>query len=198
MVSWFWAYVLQKGKGYKHPYLNFSDGLLQATTDDIVEALQRKEAIPNLDGVTIIWMYLGTTAPPQAELSDRQYNRLEEIWKTVLEEGGANVYFTNDIPLSSDNGMDDALPCKTVDVEERDIHVHAEEIKDVWEEDEIYELDSETLNFVGDKDIFINEDEAKQVIYSLCEGLKGYDKPVYVIGTTATGEHNFCQKLSED
>ena len=68
-------------------YLNFcKDDLFHTDTADIVEALVDEKAIPDLEGVNVLWMYAGQTAEPQERLSEVQKAKLIEIWTAVLEQ----------------------------------------------------------------------------------------------------------------
>ncbi|MBR6326056.1 MAG: OmpA family protein [Lachnospiraceae bacterium] len=184
-------------------YLNLTNGLLLAKPEDIVEALQELEAIPSLEGVEVIWMYLGQTASPQAELSERQKHRLQEIWRGILEAGGAaSVDFLEDIASGT---ADRAFPdVSTVAVEETVIDVEIETpaapVNILLPSAEMIEtkvLDSASVSFIGDRAEFIDYDRAYEVISACAADLLAHpDRRVYVIGTTATGGKAFCDSLS--
>ena len=57
--------------------------------DEIIEALQSKKAIPNLEGVDVSWYGMGQTTDPQIEPSSEYKYVLEELWTVILKEAGA-------------------------------------------------------------------------------------------------------------
>lgn len=176
-------------------YLDYTKGLLNADTEKIVEALQEEEAIPDLHGIRVEWMFIGQTAAPQPELSERQKNKLQEIWSAVLFAGGAkDVNFLSDI--ATDSTHNDYPDVSIIDVEDRNIDV--EEVT-IEEPIKTIVLDSTRVQFLGDKAIFTNKDEAIANIKESANQLLAHpNNKVYVIGTTASGGKDFCQQLSID
>ncbi len=173
-------------------YLDFTKDLLYADTQDIVNALKDARAIPDLQGISVVWMYLGQTAAPQEELSEAQKYKLEDVWRAILTEGGADrIEFTDDI--ASDMPDADYPEVSVVDVQDRSIQVDTEEpITTII-------LDNSSVRFVGDKAEFVNYGEASGVLKQYAELLLQHpDNVVYVIGTTATGAADFCNELSEN
>lgn len=90
--------------------MDFTANLLYADTEEILTALNEAEAIPDLKGVHVLWMYLGQTVAPQEELSEAQKHKLEEIWTAILKAGGVErVDFATDV--ASDMSEIPCLPC---------------------------------------------------------------------------------------
>ena len=180
-------------------YLDFTKGLLYAETKSIVDALNKAEAIPDLTDVNVVWMYLGQTAAPQQELSEVQKHKLEEIWRTILTEGGAkSIEFVNDI--TSDEPDNNLPSVSVVDVQNRSIDIEtSEEPVEIIIEDpiETIVLDNTSVRFIGDKAEFVDYEEASSVLAQYAQVLLGHpNNKVYVIGTTATGSTDFCNELS--
>ena len=60
-------------------------------------------------------------------------------------------------------------------------------------------LDETQVRFVGDRAVFVDEQAAKSSIRTVADNLIAHgDSQVYIIGTTATGDRDFCAKLSTD
>lgn len=183
-------------------YLDFTKGLLNTDVDCIVEALKEAKAIPDLQEVSVIWMFNGQTASPQQELSERQKDKLCEIWRAVLVAGGAkDVEFAPDIASELSGDIFPAV--SLVDVESRSIEVNTKEsvpIELVVEEPiETVVLDNTSVQFVGDKAIFVDKELAMSHIEELAKQLLSYpNNKVYVIGTTASGNRTYCNQLSID
>lgn len=78
-------------------YLDFTQGLLNAEPEAVVAALDEAEALPELDGISVLWALCGQTAAPQTGLSEREKKSLQSIWEAVLTAGGAeDVQFLSD------------------------------------------------------------------------------------------------------
>ena len=50
--------------------MDFKGNLIMADPDNLAEKLYEKSAIPNFDGITVIWMQMGDTAAPQQDLTN--------------------------------------------------------------------------------------------------------------------------------
>ena len=186
-------------------YVNFVNGLLNAAPEDIVTALEQVQALPDLSGVSVVWVGLGDTIAPQKELSERQKTNLKAIWENILYASGATEV-TFDGAHSTGEAYENAPTVTVIPVEETVINVS----KRVKEELELIDietpapietiiLDSTRLEFVGDEAIFINEEQARNVLTDIANELKAHpENKVYVIGTTAGSTTNdFTQTLSE-
>lgn len=173
-------------------YVNFyADDLFHTPTEDIVQALEDEKAIPDLEGVHVVWLYAGQVAEPQQTLSEVQKDKLIEIWSSVLAKAGAaSVDFRPD--SASSTPYTDLPEVSVVNADDRNI--------DVTPLTKMI-LDSESVSFVGDQAVFVDENQAKQAISGVAQTLLAYpDNQVYVVGCTASlpGKESFCQNLSED
>jgi hypothetical protein len=63
-----------------------SDDEIKDFASKIAENLSNNRALPNLDGVDIIFVGLGDVAPPQRELSDNVRGGLRILWETILKK----------------------------------------------------------------------------------------------------------------
>lgn len=171
-------------------YLNFcKDDLFHTDTADIVEALVDEKAIPDLEGVNVLWMYAGQTAEPQERLSEVQKAKLIEIWTAVLEQAGAASY---------DFSVDSASSTAYSDLPSVSIVPADERVSDITPLQTVV-LDSENVSFVGDQAVFEDEEQAKKAIGNVAQTLLDHPQnSVYVVGCTAsaTGKEDFCQTLS--
>lgn len=173
-------------------YLNFSrDDLFNTPTEDIIAALAEQKAIPDLEGVSVTWLYAGQVAEPQERLSEVQKDKVIEIWSAVLEEAGAVYEFLPD--SGSSTAYTDLPEVSLINADARDIEITP--IKPVI-------LDSESVTFEGDLAAFVDEERARDAISSVGQTL--LDNPsniVYVVGCTASSSGRddfFLQTLSED
>lgn len=151
----------------------------------VVEKLQEDHALPDLNGVQVVWIGLGDVAGDQEELTSPNRNTLEELWTAVLNAAGADVIFQSP-PVTQKAEEDDTLPEVTP-------------IEIVQDEDQ---FDPLTINqvkpkFVGDQAVLIDEEETKSDLAPVVDYL--LEHPSYSIilaGTTATaGTDDACKRL---
>lgn len=180
-------------------YINFTNGLLDAEPDVIVEALSGMKAIPDLSGVNVTWVGLGDTIAPQEELSERQRANLEAIWEEVLYAAGAeSVVFDGGY---STNAVNEGAPAvTTIPVDSETVRVKTNEPSNSAPIETIV-LDSTRLQFRGDLAVFVDEKQAAEVLSAVADELISHpDNHVYVIGTTAGsgGNTDYTLKLSQE
>lgn len=175
-------------------YLDLRKGYLNVETESIIEALKSENALPDLEGIDVVWYFLGETALPQKSLSENQKTLLREMWKAVLEAGNAHSVEFKEIP-STNIAYQELPKVSVIQAEEENLEVVEEKklIKKIV-------LDSRQLEFVGDKAEFVSKERAKEVLSDLADTMNRYeDKKILVIGTTASGKNQeFLQKLSDD
>ncbi|MDD7940830.1 OmpA family protein [Actinomycetospora lutea] len=81
-------------------------GLLDAPPAETVEALRANNALPGLQGVTVVLAGLGDVAEPQAALSPAQRSSLVGLWTAIAEAGGASCIAVVDEPRGGDAPSD--------------------------------------------------------------------------------------------
>lgn len=170
-------------------YMDFSSNpLLEANETQIVDALKKENALPNLEGIEVYWLYCGQVSSPQNELSESEKKHLQSIWSSILTESGAvKVTFASDI--ASGDEYKELPSVTTIDPKDRSIDV----ILDT------FVLDESKVGFIGDKSEFVNEKVALKKLEEVATVLKDHPhNTVYVVGTTATGNKEFCDTLSLD
>lgn len=90
-------------------------GLLDAPPAETVEALRANDALPGLQGVTVVLAGLGDVAEPQPPLSPAQRSSLVALWTAIAEAGGASCVAVVDEPRGGD-APSDVPPVSVVDV----------------------------------------------------------------------------------
>lgn len=195
--------VLDSGLSTVEP-LDFTTDLLYVETTDIVNALKQLQIVPELNGVHVYWSFLGETAYPQEELSAKQKEKLKELWRAILEAGGAEeVVFTNE--FASATPYTDMPEVSLVEVEEEKIEVNGNKemgnpvVEIILEPMETIVIDSSSVNFVGNSAVYVDTDVAVTTLAIVAEQLlSNPDNVVWVVGTTATGNESFTKELSEE
>lgn len=90
-------------------------GLLDAPPAETVEALRANDALPGLQGETVVLAGLGDVAEPQPALSPAQRSSLVALWTAIATAGGASCVAVVDEPRGGD-APSDAPAVSVVDV----------------------------------------------------------------------------------
>ena len=73
-------------------------GVLDADPVEVVAFLERTGAIPDLNGLTVIFVGIGDTAPPQKGLDVARRERLVALWSEIAKAGGAACVHVDSAP----------------------------------------------------------------------------------------------------
>lgn len=174
-------------------YVDFTQNLLRANSDAVVEYLQNNNALPDLSGVSVIWAGLGDVAGDQEPLTPNCLQTLKEIWEEVLYSSGASeVEFSNDLPSTQQAGEE--LPYVTPVQIMQDAPFEFTEAP----LEKPLVLDEEKILFLPDSAEFADLDSAKTVLEPIANYLASHsDYSIVVAGTTATvGNNESCVAFS--
>lgn len=168
-------------------YLNFTQGLLNAEPEAIVAALDEAEALPDLEGISVLWALCGQTAAPQPSLSEREKQSLQSSWEAILTASGASeVQFLSDFAGAAYTGLPPVTPVET---EARALQV----------EIPMTVLSDAQVQFMGNSDRFVDMEAAAQSLSKAAEELLAHpNRQAYLVGTTASGDNDsYCMTLSQ-
>lgn len=181
--------------------LNFKNNLLSANVESILDLLEEKNEIPNLEGFTVVFQQIGDTAAPQQALSQTQRIRLQEIWGGIVERGGGTFVYNDIMP----NPVKEDISFPEVDTielpKETPIKFDKELIdsnEDLFEEPIV--ITEEQVTFVPDQAAYLNEEEASKTIQPIAEYLIENDEVTILLAGTTAGDENSenAIKLSQD
>lgn len=180
-------------------YLDFRNNLLSASPEQLVQMLQERDALPNLQGITVHFLGLGQVCSPQPKLNAAQEKNLEAIWTAIVEASGGtfkpNSYIsvtateTDSIPAVSVVELPQEVPC-VIDFEEGDTaNLLAAPLA----------LTEEQVHFVGDQASYLHPEEAEQSLQPIADFLlRNSSVNVLLVGSTAgDGTNEFTLKLSK-
>lgn len=171
--------------------LNFAEqNLIDADPDKIVEQLDEKHYIPNLEGINVVWTGIGQTCGDQTPLTENYKYKLEQLYNAILTAGGATVTFNHE-PIQGDEP--EGVPeCSIVPVVEDSLDINGA-LPDV------VKLDETKISFVSDKAEFVSESDAYKALKPIADILiKNTDMKVLIVGSTATdGTIEGCKDLSQ-
>lgn len=176
--------------------MNFSNNLISAEPETVVNLLNEKSEIPDFTGITVYSQQLGDVAAPQQELTNAQRIKLEKIYGGIVETGGGTFIY-NDIianPVDETKQYPSVTPVNLPS----DTPISFEEV--VFEEDNIFEepvfLTEEKIGFVADKAVFLDPDEANETLQPVAEYLVKHPSVSIVLAGTTAGDKDSDFTLS--
>lgn len=168
--------------------MNFSNNLISAEPEMVINLLNEKSEIPDFTGITVYSQQLGDVAAPQQELTSAQRIKLEKIYGGIVETGGGNFVYNEIIanPVDDTKQYPSVTPVKLPS----DAPISFEEV--VFEEENIFEepvfLTEEKIGFVADKDTFLNPTEASETLRPVAEYLVEHPTVSIVLAGTTAGD----------
>lgn len=179
--------------------MNFSNNLISAEPEMVINLLNEKSEIPDFKGITVYSQQLGDVAAPQQELTSAQRIKLEKIYGGIVETGGGNFVYNEIIanPVDDTKQYPSVTPVKLPS----DTPISFEEV--VFEEENIFEepvfLTEEKIGFVADKDTFLNPTEASETLRPVAEYLVSHPSISIVLAGTTAGDSDsdFTMTLSK-
>ena len=154
--------------------VNFlQDGLFDADPGDLVTSLRSAGALPELDGVHVVFQGLGDTAPPQPELGAVARTQLVELWTSIgLAAGAVDV---NVEPAGPRRAQDPDLPPVSVVGPAAGITCTANTVV----------LDGGDVAFRADSAVFRDATVATTTLRPIAERMRGPGVTGTLTGTTA-------------
>ncbi len=173
--------------------LDFSnENLIEVEPAMIVERLSELHALPELNGIKVVWTGLGEVCDEQDELSTTYKYNLKNIWKEIIIAAGGVVEFI-DVPLSVTSKSEQLPSCKTIPIIQDTLEISDGITKPI-------KFGEDTIKFIGDRAIYVNDEDAEKALQPIAEFLNSNaHKKILIVGTTASaGKEDSCQKLSEE
>lgn len=167
--------------------LNFAaQNIIEEPVENIIAQLEVLHAIPDLEGIDVVWIGLGQTCGEQANLTSTYKYKLEEIWTAILKAGGAGSVTFDKTQLSEKEYAGNLPECTIVPVVADSL-----DIKELVAQEKLPEVikwdSNSNVKFIGDEDEFIDPDAAMEELNPIAEHLKARpDEVMYVFGMTAT------------
>lgn len=174
-------------------YVDFTQNLLRADSKTVIDYLSENEALPNLAGVSVLWVGLGDVSYPQETLSAHDVNALRTIWQDILTaSGAASVTFSAELPSAarSEESLPFVTPIPVLQYDPIDISACVLSQPVV--------LDEEKILFMPDSAELADPATATETLRPIADYLsKNPDIDILLAGTTATaGTDENCKRLS--
>lgn len=162
------------------------------TVDEVVEQLSAKQALPNLEGITIDWYNLNQVSGEQKELTAEMKANNEYLWGTLIAEAGGKVDF------KSDNATTDNRTNYTVDVSVVPVTEDSLSIEE-YNKDSSVVFTTDEIAFKSDSVEFVDEEQASQAVMKIVNYmLYNKDYNLLLAASTATvPPQNKCESFSK-
>lgn len=150
------------------------------TVNEVVEQLSAKQALPNLDGITIDWYNLNQVSGEQKELTAEMEANNEYLWETLIAKAGGKVDFKSDNATADDRTNYD-VGVSVVPVTEDSLNVQE------YNKDSSVVFTTDEIAFKSDSVEFVDEKQASQAVTKIINYmLYNKDYNLLLAASTAT------------
>ena len=162
------------------------------TVDEVIEQLSAKQALPNLEGITIDWYNLNQVSGEQKELTAEMEATNEYLWGTLIAKAGGKVDFKSDNATADDRTNYD-VGVSAVPVIEDSLNVEE------YNKDSSVVFTTDEIAFKSDSVEFVDEEQASQAVTKIINYmLYNKDYNLLLAASTATvPPQNKCESFSK-
>lgn len=162
------------------------------TVDEVVEQLSAKQALPNLEGITIDWYNLNQVSGEQKELTAEMKANNEYLWETLIAKAGGKVDFKSD-NATADNTTNYEVGVSVVPVIEDSLNIEE------YNKDSSVVFTTDEIAFKSDSVEFVDEEQASQAVTKIINYmLYNKDYNLLLAASTATvPPQNKCESFSK-
>ena len=162
------------------------------TVDEVVEQLSTKQALPNLEGITIDWYNLNQVSGEQKELTAEMEANNEYLWETLISKSGGKIDFKSD-NATGDNTTNYEVGVSVVPVIEDSLNIEE------YNKDSSVVFTTDEIAFKSDSVEFVDEEQASQAVTKIINCmLYNKDYNLLLAASTATvPPQNKCESFSK-
>lgn len=162
------------------------------TVNEVVEQLSAKQALPNLDGITIDWYNLNQVSGEQKQLTAEMKANNEYLWGTLIAKAGGKVDFKSDNATADDRTNYD-VGVSVVPVTEDSLNIEE------YNKDSSVVFTTDEIAFKSDSVEFVDEEQASQAVTKIINYmLYNKDYNLLLAASTATvPPQNKCESFSK-
>lgn len=162
------------------------------TVNEVIEQLSAKQALPNLDGITIDWYNLNQVSGEQKELTAEMKANNEYLWETLIAKAGGKVDFKSDNATADDRTNYD-VGVSIVPVIEDSLNIEE------YNKDSSVVFTTDEIAFKSDSVEFVDEEQASQAVTKIIDYmLYNKDYNLLLAASTATvPPQNKCESFSK-
>lgn len=165
----------------------------EETVNEVVEQLLAKQALPNLDGITIDWYNLNQVSGEQKELTAGMEANNEYLWGTLIAKAGGKVDFKSDNATGDDRKNYYDVGVSVVPVTEDSLNIEE------YNKDSSVVFTTDEIAFKSDSVEFVDEEQASQAVTKIIDYmLYNKDYNLLLAASTATvPPQNKCKSFSK-
>lgn len=162
------------------------------TVDEVIEQLSAKQALPNLEGITIDWYNLNQVSGEQKELTAEMEANNEYLWGTLIAKAGGKVDFKSD-NATSDNTTNYDVGVSVIPVTEDSLNIEE------YNKDSSVVFTTDEIAFKSDSVEFVDEEQASQAVTKIINYMiHNKDYNLLLAASTATvPPQNKCESFSK-
>lgn len=162
------------------------------TVDEVIEQLSAKQALPNLEDITIDWYNLNQVSGEQKELTAEMEVNNEYLWGTLIAKAGGKVDFKSDNATADDRTNYD-VGVSVVPVTEDSLNIEE------YNKDSSVVFTTDEIAFKSDSVEFVDEEQASQAVTKIIDYmLYNKDYNLLLAASTATvPPQNKCKSFSK-
>lgn len=162
------------------------------TVNEVIEQLSAKQALPNLDDITIDWYNLNQVSGEQKELTAEMKANNEYLWETLIAKAGGKVDFKSDNATADDRTNYD-VGVSVVPVTEDSLNIEE------YNKDSSVVFTTDEIAFKSDSVEFVDEEQASQAVTKIINYmLYNKDYNLLLAASTATvPPQNKCESFSK-
>lgn len=162
------------------------------TVDEVVEQLSAKQALPNLEGITIDWYNLNQVSGKQKELTAKMEVNNKYLWGTLIAKAGGKVDFKSDNATAADK-TNYNIAVSVVPVTEDSLNIEE------YNKDSSVVFTTDEIAFKSDSVEFVDEEQASQAVTKIINYmLNNKDYNLLLAASTATvPPQNKCESFSK-
>lgn len=162
------------------------------TVDEAIEQLSAKQALPNLEGIAIVWYNLNQVSGEQKELTSEMEANNEYLWETLISKSGGKVDFKSD-NVTADNTTNYEVGVSVVPVTEDSLNIEE------YNKDSSVVFTTDEIAFKSDSVEFVDEEQASQAVMKIVNYmLYNKDYNLLLAASTATvPPQNKCESFSK-
>lgn len=163
-----------------------SANLFDQSPETIVQQLQDRAAIPDMTDIDITIYGMGQTAgEEQARLTPQLRQKLEMIWRAILEAAGCRSIEISPAPLGSAEPQGPLPPVTCVPMISDSLTFASDTVSESVPD--VVRLDEISFAFQGDSAQFTDPDKASEAVAPIAEALRAEpETSIYLAGMTAS------------
>lgn len=150
------------------------------TVDEVIHQLSEKNALPNLDGITVEWYNLNAVAGDQKELTSEMQSNNKYFWDSFIKACGGTVDFKSDNAID-DNTVNYDVGVSVVPVPDDSLSI------DEYGKNASIVFTTDQIGFKSDSVEFVNKSKASESVKKIVDYmLFNKDYKLLLAASTAT------------